>query len=147
LLVERGARAEVPRLTKLATEATDWRTRLHALWTLDGLDAIQPATVISALQDSNRDVRVSALRLSERWLGETGHPIQAAVIKRVEDSDWAVHQQLAASIGALPAGARESAAVELLERYGNDPVVMDATMSGLRGSESIVLDRLLGRGR
>ena len=147
LLVERGARAEVPRLTKLATEATDWRTRLHALWTLDGLDAIQPATVISALQDSNRDVRVSALRLSERWLGETGHPIQAAVIKRVEDSDWAVHQQLAASIGALPAGARESAAVELLERYGNDPVVMDATMSGLRGSESIVLERLLGRGR
>jgi len=58
-----------------------------------------------------------------------------------------VHQQLAASIGALPAGARESAALEVLDRYANDPVVMDAAMSGLRGSESIVLERLLARSR
>jgi glucose/arabinose dehydrogenase len=147
LLVERGARSEVPSLTKLATAAADWRTRLHALWILDGLDAIQPATVMAALQDGNRDVRVSAIRLAERWLGENGHPIQAALLKRLDDSDWAVHQQLAASIGALPAGARESAALEVLDRYANDPVVMDAAMSGLRGSESIVLERLLARSR
>ncbi len=147
LLVERGARTEVSTLMKLASEADDWRTRLHALWTLDGLDAIQPATVTAALQDPNREVRVSAVRLAERWLAENGHPIQAAVLKRLEDPDWAVHQQLAASIGALPPGARESAAVAILERYGNDPVVMDATMSGLRGSEAIVLDRLLARSR
>ena len=147
LLVERGARTEVANLTQLATGAADWRTRLHALWTLDGLDAIQPATVISALEDANRDVRVSAIRLAERWLGENGHPIAAAVLKRLDDADWAVRRQLAASIGALPAGARESAAVELLDRYGDDPVAMDATMSGVRGSESIVLERLLARGR
>jgi glucose/arabinose dehydrogenase len=147
LLVERGARSEVPSLMKLAAGAEDRRTRLHALWTLDGLDAIQPATVTAALQDPNRDVRVSAIRLAERWLGENGHPIQAAVLKRLDDPDWAVRQQLAASIGALPAGARESAAVEILERYGNDPVVMDATMSGLRGSEAAVLERLLARNR
>jgi len=147
LLVERGARGEVPALMKLASGANDWRTRLHALWTLDGLDAIQPATVMAALQDSNRDVRASAVRLAERWLGENSHPIQAAVLKKLEDPDWAVHQQLAASIGALPPGARESAAVDLLDRYGNDPVVMDATMSGLRGSEAIVLERLLARSR
>jgi glucose/arabinose dehydrogenase len=147
LLVERGARSEVPSLVKLAAGADDWRTRLQALWILDGLDAIQPATVTAALQDANRDVRVSAVRLAERWLGENGHPIQAAVLKRLEDPDWAVHQQLAASIGALPPGARESAAVEVLERYGNDPVVIDAAMSGLRGSESIVLERLLARSR
>jgi glucose/arabinose dehydrogenase len=147
LLVERGARGEVPALMKLAAGANDWRTRLHALWTLDGLDAIQPATVMAALQDANRDVRVSAVRLAERWLSENNHPIQAAVLEKLEDPDWAVHQQLAASIGALPPGARESAAVDLLDRYGNDPVVMDATMSGLRGSEAIVLERLLARSR
>jgi glucose/arabinose dehydrogenase len=147
LLVERGARSEVPTLTKLGTDANDWRTRLHALWTLDGLDAIQPATVTAALQDPNRDVRVSAIRIAERWLAETGNPVQAAVLKRVDDPDWAVHQQLAASLGVLPPGVRESAAVDVLERYGNDPVVMDAVMSGLRGNESIVLERLLGRSR
>jgi hypothetical protein len=147
LLVERGARTMVPRLTSLATHASDWRTRLHALWTLDGLDAIEPAIVIAALHDSNRDVRVSAIRIAERWLGENAHPIQAEVLKRLDDPDWAVHQQLAASLGALPGGARASAAVEVLERYGNDPIVMDATLSGLRGSESAVLERLLSAKR
>ena len=143
LLVERGSRSVVPQLVKLAESAPDQRTRVHALWTLDGLDAIQPQTVVKALEDRARDVRVSAIRLAERWLGETSNPMQAAVLKRIDDPDWAVHQQLAASIGALPPGARETAAVSVLERYGNDPVVMDAALSGLRGSEAIVLDRLL----
>ena len=144
LLVERGSRSVVPQLVKLAESAPDPRTRVHALWTLDGLDAIQPQTVVKALEDPARDVRVSAIRIAERWLGETSSPIQAAVLKRIDDPDWAVHQQLAASIGALPPGARETAAVSVLERYGSDPVVMDATLSGLRGSEATVLDRLLG---
>ena len=43
----RRARRQVGRAARssqLAGRATDWRTRLHALWTLDGLDAIEPAT-------------------------------------------------------------------------------------------------------
>ena len=147
LLVERGAKAVVPALVTLAESATDPRTRLHALWTLDGIDAIRPTTVMKALEDRSRDVRVSAIRIAERWLGEANHPVQAAVLNRIGDTDWAVHQQLAASLGALPSGAREAAAVTLLERYGNDPVVMDAALSGLRGSEAAVLEQLLrGKG-
>jgi hypothetical protein len=143
LLVERGAKTVIPALSALAAKAPDWRTRLHALWTLDGVDAIQPANVVAALEDPSRDVRAAAIRIAERWLGELNHPIQAAVLKRLDDTDWAVRYQLAASIGVLPAGIRESAAVDVLDRYGNDPVVMDTTLSGLRGSESVVLERLL----
>jgi glucose/arabinose dehydrogenase len=143
LLVERGAKAVIPALIALAEGATDPRTRLHALWTLDGVDAIRPPTVMKALTDQSRDVRVSAIRIAERWLGEASHPIQAAVLSRIDDTDWAVRQQLAASVGALPSGVRETAAVSVLERYANDPVVMDATLSGLRGSEAAVLERLL----
>jgi glucose/arabinose dehydrogenase len=142
LLVERGARSVVPALVALAEGASDSRTRLHALWILDGIDAIRPPTVVKALEDSARDVRVSAIRIAERWLGEPG-PMQAAVLKRIDDPDWAVHQQLAASLGAFPPGVRETAAVALLERYASDPVFMDAALSGLRGSEAIVLDRLM----
>ena len=39
VMVERGDATVVPLLKKLAQTA-DWRTKLHALWTLDGLDAI-----------------------------------------------------------------------------------------------------------
>ena len=70
LLVERARRAVVPDLTQLASSAPDWRTRLHALWTLDGIDGVEPATVSSALDDPSRDVRVAAMRIAERWLGD-----------------------------------------------------------------------------
>src|SRR5881397_1863976 len=75
LLVERRATSAAPALTKVAESAQDWRTRLHALWTLDGIDAIEPATVTRALEDRSRDVRAAAIRLSERWLGRPNHPM------------------------------------------------------------------------
>jgi mono/diheme cytochrome c family protein/glucose/arabinose dehydrogenase len=143
LLVERGPRSAVPALVKLADSAPDWRTRLHALWTLDGLDAVQPATIERALQDSARDVRASAVRISERWLGDASHPLQSAVMKRIEDGDWAVRRQLAASIGVLPPGRREAAAADFLDRHASDPVAVDSLLSGLRGSEPAVLEKML----
>lgn len=143
LLVERGDKSGVPALRKIAESAMDVRTRLHAMWTLDGLDAIEPATVMQALADPNRDVRVSALRLAERWFAQPQHPIQGAVLKLLGDTDWAVRRQLAATLGELPAGSKEAALANLLERYGDDPVAVDAAISGMRGSEVAVLDRLL----
>jgi mono/diheme cytochrome c family protein/glucose/arabinose dehydrogenase len=146
LLVERGSQADASALKWLAESAKDPRARLHALWTLDGIDAIEPPTVMKALEDESRDVRTSALRLAERWLGTANHPIQAAVLKRLDDADWAVREQLAASLGALPQGPREAAAASLLERHANNPIVMDAALSGLRGSEPAVLEKLLQSG-
>ena len=150
LLVERlSARSPsadgsvVSALVKLAANAMDPRTRLHALWTLDGIDAIEPASVQRALEDTSRDVRASAIRIAERWLSEVNHPIQAAVLKRLDDPDWAVRYQLAASLGAMPPGPRETAAVDLLERHGGDPFAVDAVLSGLRGSEPAVIARML----
>ena len=144
LLVERGDRSIVKALTDKAERASDWRTRLHALWTLDGLDAIEPATVMHALDDSSRDVRVSALQLSERWLAQPNHPIQTAVLKRTADADWAVRRQLAATLGAFPANsAGETALISMLERSGDDPILVDAALTGLAGREPAVLQRLL----
>ncbi len=143
LLVERGDTTVVPALRKMALSAADVRTRLHALWTLDGLDAIEPGDVMSALSHANRDVRVSGLRLAERWLGQANHPLQGAVLKRLDDNDWAVRRQLAATLGELPAQSKESAIATILERHGDDPITVDAALSGLNGSELVVLDRLL----
>ena len=143
LLVERADRSAVPALKKLADGAKDVRARLQALWTLDGIDAIDPASVIKALADPSRDLRTSALRLSERWLSSGDAAMQAAVLKRLDDADPMVRRQLAATLGALPAGSRETSVASVLERYGSDPIVIDAAISGLRGSEIAVLQNLL----
>ena len=123
--------------------AKDPRTRLHALWTLDGLDALQPDAVIKALDDSSRDVRMSALRISERWLAEPNSPVQAAVLKHLNDADWSVQLQLAASLGALPAGTARTRARHAAGSPWRHPIALDAAVSGVRGSEGLLLDSLI----
>jgi mono/diheme cytochrome c family protein/glucose/arabinose dehydrogenase len=143
LLVERGDATVAPRLVTLASTAKDWRVRLHALWTLDGLDAIDVKAVTAALKDPARDVRASAIRLAERWLGDATHPIRAPVLERLDDADWSVRYQLAASLGALPIDARAGAIAAFVEKHGDDPIALDAALTGSRGSEVAVLDALM----
>jgi mono/diheme cytochrome c family protein/glucose/arabinose dehydrogenase len=143
LLVERGDRSVAAALTRLLETTGDWRTRIHALWTLDGLIALTPAIVTKALSDPSRDVRASAARLAERWLSEADHPLQREVIALADDPDWAVRQHVAASIATLPPGRRESAIAGVLDKYGSDPIMTDVALSGVRGSERAVLGSLL----
>jgi mono/diheme cytochrome c family protein len=143
LLVERYATKAVPLLTTLLGQTTDWRVKLHALWTLDGLDALEAPIVQKALGDKSPDVRAAAIRLSERWLRDGNQPLTTAVLALMADPSWTVRRQLGASIGELPQAARVEPAVAVLTRYGADAVAVDATISGLRGAEADVLDRVL----
>jgi mono/diheme cytochrome c family protein/glucose/arabinose dehydrogenase len=145
LLVERRDPSAAPALRKLANGARDPRTRMHALWTLDGMESLDPDTVTRGLADSNRDVRAAAARVSERWLKEPGHALHTAVLQLTNDADWAVRAQVAASAGELPAGAREAALVSVLDQHGADPIAADAALSGMKGVEEAVLDGLLAK--
>jgi mono/diheme cytochrome c family protein/glucose/arabinose dehydrogenase len=143
LLVERNDKSVVDALQKLVIGAKEPRTKLHALWALDGMDSLDPGTVTRALADSSRDVRASAVRVSERWLREPNHPIHAAVLKLASDPDWFVRAQLAASLGELPPGSRETALASMLGQHASDAVTADAALSGIHGSELTVLDLLM----
>jgi mono/diheme cytochrome c family protein len=142
LLIRKNEVSVAPQLKQLAGSAPDWRTKLHALWTLDGLDQLDPATVEKALADASADVRAAGLRLSERWLGQAGHATAAAVAKLAADRNWNVRRQYAASIGELPGAAKVDAAVAVLARDGSDPIIVDTLISGLKGVEADVLRRL-----
>ena len=142
LLVERNETSVVPQLKQLASSSADWRTRLHALWTLDGLDAIEQTDVQKALADKSADVRASAIRLSERWLKDPSSPLAAPVLALIKDPSWTVRRQVAATIGELPQAARKAPAVALLTQYGSDPILVDATISSLKGIEGEVLQEV-----
>jgi mono/diheme cytochrome c family protein/glucose/arabinose dehydrogenase len=141
LLVERGGTSVAPALKTLAASAPDWRTRLHALWTLDGLDAIEVESVRQALADANVQVRAAGVRLSERWL-DADQALKAAVVALAGDKNWNVRRQVAASIGEMPAADRLAPATAMLTRDGADPIIVDAAISSLKGSEAEVLTRM-----
>jgi len=146
LLVQRGDKTVVPALEKLATSAPDPRTRLHALWTLDGLDSSTPGPVLAALTHESPDVRLSGLRLSEHWLGAPeGGAMRAAVLKLMDDPNWQVRRQLAATLGELPEAQRVQPIMTVMQKYGDDPMVVDAAISGLRGHEAEVLAQMMAQ--
>jgi len=142
LLVERGDTSVTAQLRRLVNTAIDPRTRLHALWTLDGLHSLDTPTVLGALKDRSKDIRVSAIRLAERWM-DTDRQIRDAVVQHVDDPDASVRRQLAASIGELTADAKSATLAGLIERHGTDPITMDSALSSLKGQEMTMLERLL----
>jgi mono/diheme cytochrome c family protein len=143
ILVQRGDTSVVPQLKQLVAQTTDWRTKLHALWTLDGLDAMEPDLAQKALADKSPDVRAAGIRLSEHWLTDPNSTLAPAVLELADDPSWTVRRQLAASVGELPVTARIEPSAMLLTKYGSDPILVDVTISGLKGHESEVLDRVL----
>ena len=143
LLVERGDAAVVPALREMARSAEDVRTRLHALWTLEGLGALEAATVRQAFADASPHVRAAAVRLAELWLRQGSPPMLEAVAARVEDPSPAVRLQLAVSLGEAPAETADSALTALLTRHADQPYLVEAVVSGLHGRELAFLEQLL----
>ena len=146
LIVQRGDKSVAPAIKQLISKTSEPRVKMNALWTLDGLDALDAATVTQMLNDKSADVRATAVRLSERWLGEANHPVQAAVLKKTDDPNWMVRRQLAASLGELPGAAKMAPVATVLQRYGSDEIVADAGVSGLAGQEVEMLDKVPNAG-
>ncbi|MEW6157871.1 MAG: PVC-type heme-binding CxxCH protein [Verrucomicrobiota bacterium] len=68
LLIERGDKAAVPLLRKLARSSTSAKTRLQALCTLEGLEGLTAQELLAACKDPHAAVREHAVRLCEPFL-------------------------------------------------------------------------------
>jgi putative membrane-bound dehydrogenase-like protein len=101
ILVDRQDEAVVPVLERMAREADSPEGRMHALWTLEGHDALEPGMVVQALADENARVRRQAIRLSERYLEETA--VRETLLQMGDEPNEQVQFQLVLSLGELPA--------------------------------------------
>ena len=71
LLVENNNPSVIPELQAKALSDTNYLGRIHALWTLDGMNVLDKKTVLESLQNENPKVRATAIRLSEPLLKTT----------------------------------------------------------------------------
>jgi mono/diheme cytochrome c family protein/glucose/arabinose dehydrogenase len=133
LLVERADMAVVPALEKLALHGPTPQARVHALWTLDGLRALQPTLVTAALADREPKVRVAAVRLADRTL-------LPELLKLLQDKNPEVRLQLAFALSPQP--GQETALIQLLEA-GGSLLLGEAVVSGLAGRELEFLETLV----
>jgi hypothetical protein len=144
LLVERNERSVVPELRRLAISGSDPRARLHALWTLDGLDEIDLATLGTAISDEHHHVRAAAVRLHERWLHTERHEEAAGrITSRRDDPSVFVRVQVAFSAGNIRSPRVDRLLASRVQAYPGDAYLADAFLSGLNGRELELLTDLL----
>jgi len=129
LLIERQARDAAGSLATMAHVHQDRRARMHALWTLKGLDALEARSVQLGLRDRAWQVREQALRLAEPWL-DRDPAIRQAALALTNDPTPRVRFQLAFSIGQMkPADDASSALARIAQKDGVSPWVQAAVLS------------------
>ena len=87
LLVLKQDKSVVPALTAMARTNRNYLARLHALWTLEGLDALTPAIVREKLKDEHPQMRAAAIRVSESLFKKNDASLQPDVLAMAKDKD------------------------------------------------------------
>jgi mono/diheme cytochrome c family protein len=142
-LVERADRGAVAVLQDLAVRAPAEVTRIHALWTLEGLEAIEPKLLRAALGDASAKVRAAAVRLHEPLLaGKESDAGVAQLLTVLRDPQPEVIVQLALSLGEAKTTAGLDALYRVLLAAGEHPFVPKAIATGLSGREFAFFQRL-----
>ena len=135
LLVQAQDKSAVRPLERLVRKCPRAKTRMQALCTLDGLNALTVDMVLAGLRDQHPGVREQAVRLSESFLRafELQKPGKAnelaeTLMKLTDDPEIRVRYQLAFSLGEWddPGAARALAAVAVRDfqqtvKAGNSP--------------------------
>lgn len=93
LLVLRQDLSVVDDLKKMARSHRDPLARFHAIWTLEGLAALDPAFLHNALADENPQVRTAAIRASESLFKGGDDRLRNSIRQRLGDPDPTVVTQ------------------------------------------------------
>lgn len=146
LLVEKSPKAAVPLLKKLATTGENPLGRLHALWTLEGMNRLDFSTITTALTDKDPKIRAAAIRLSEPTLGSKKRDeILPHVLALATDTDPSVRLQFVLTISEVGTPAADEALAGVLPDDSAGPLIRDAAISGLHGRELEFLSFLASR--
>ncbi len=130
LLIEKQAKQVAPLVRNLLGDQSQATTRLHALWTLDGLESLRSSDVIQALGDADANVRVGGLKLAGQFLGDA--EVLSAVTARADDSDVRVRFQVAIALSATDSPEATEILGKLALRDGHDPWFADGLLTSAK---------------
>ena len=129
LLVERADTTVALALRTLAADGPNPVTRLHALWTLEGLNQLLPADIERTLASSHPKLRAAAIRLVEPALKSANVPdaiaLREKVFKLSKDPAQEVQTQLALTLGLLKDAPATNLLVSL-SKNSSSPLAREA---------------------
>lgn len=143
LLVERSDKAIAPALAELVRAARSPQARLHALWTLHGLNKLADDVLLAALSDEHASLRENAIRASEGRLNNT-LILRYAVLALASDDDLRVRTQCALALGECSSAHEATATLaQILARDLDNSWLTTAVLSSVRFSPLALLEAVV----
>lgn len=142
LIVERGDKTAVGELEALVVDGKSPQARLHALYTLEGLDSLRPAVAERATADAHFAVRLHGMRLGEKWLNSSPDLLEKT-LHRLDDPDPRVRLQLALTLGEAKESSVVDALAHLALRYGGERWMRAAILSSVSERADRLLEEIL----
>lgn len=138
LLFERQDAAAIEPLQSLLRRGRDPRARLHALWSLHGLSALEDADALAAMADPAGPVRAHAIQLAEPRLKASAE-LLARVCELADDAEIRVRFQAAFTLGEATGPASEAALARILVRDAEDQWLRMAAISSTAGRQIVLI--------
>lgn len=141
LLLERQDKTVIASVRALFNQSKDARTRLHALYVLEGLNSLNAEIVKKAMKDSSAGVRENAAILSERF-----PECLPQLEKMINDPSIPVAFQASLSLGEFNGKAVVATFSKVIEQYGHSPWFRTAVLSSKAGSSIDLFKMLTDKG-
>ena len=142
LLMDRKDPSAVTLLNELIDTASSAAGIVHALWTLDGYNAIDASTLSKALHHPADGVRENAILLTEKYLDKFSL-LQNELLALQNDPAAKVRFQLLCTLGSIKNAASETVQQKILMRDIEDKWVHIAALSSSVGKEMALLEKTI----
>ncbi len=117
--------------------------RVHALWTLEGMNRLRRSDVFRALHDESQQVQATGIRLAEPFLEARPEPLLWVLIDQLAaQKDPEVLLQLTLSLGELSSESALIRLARIAELQSEDPILRQAALSGSYERELAFIQQL-----
>ncbi len=130
LLYQRQDKAAIESLRQLTVECPLPEGRMTALYSLQGLGALDADIVLQRLEDPSVKVRQHAIRIAE-GLAADSDEVRDRLVAMADTTELDLAYQLAFSLGAVESIDRNAALISLMRQFGTDPWLPFAVQSSL----------------
>ncbi len=103
--------------------------KLHALWTLEGLNAIDKPTIYAALKDADPQIRKAAIWISEIYLKQNDQAMIATIGKMANDENYDIKTQILLSLGANKSALAKQIVQDILTQNANNQMITSVKKS------------------
>ena len=146
LIVHAGDRAAIEPLRRLAAESKRPKARVQAIWALEGLGALTPEVIGTALVDAHPEVRRNALQAGAGLLKDHAD-LGPAMARLADDPDARVRLAVATALGPWDDPDAGRALAKLLRHDAGDAWIRAAVLSSAAPHAATILAALFAEAR